>query len=67
MNSTPTKCRFLRSLGAVARVGAVYRTMETLGLTDIGAVHATIPAPDLPAGSGNGKRIVLLGVPGSRA
>ena len=61
MNTTMTKRRFLQSIGAVAGAGAVYRTMEALGLAGIGAAHAATPAPDLPAGSGRGKRIAILG------
>ena len=54
-----TKRRFLQSIGAVAGAGAVYRTMEALGLSGIGAAHAATPA--LPASSGAGKRVVILG------
>ena len=59
MNTTMTKRRFLQSIGAVAGVGAVYRTMEALGLSGIGTAHAA--TPELPAGSGAGKNIVILG------
>ena len=59
MNTTMTKRRFLQSIGAVAGVGAVYRTMEALGLSGIGTAHAA--TPELPAGSGAGKSIVILG------
>ena len=61
MNTTMTKRRFLQSVGAAAGAGAVYRTMEALGLAGIGAAHAATPAPDLPAGSGQGKRVAILG------
>ena len=61
MNTTMTKRRFLQSIGAAAGAGAVYRTMEALGLAGIGAAHAATPAPDLPADSGRGKRIAILG------
>ena len=61
MNTTMTKRRFLQSIGAAAGAGAVYRTMEALGLAGIGAAHAATPAPDLPAGSGKGRRIAILG------
>ena len=59
MNTTMTKRKFLQSIGAVAGVGAVYRTMEALGLSGIGTAHAAIP--ELPVGSGAGKSIVILG------
>ena len=59
MNTTMTKRKFLQSIGAVAGVGAVYRTMEALGLSGIGTAHAA--TPELPAGSGAGKSIVILG------
>ena len=59
MNTTMTKRRFLQSIGAVAGVGAVYRTMEALGLSGIGTAHAA--TLELPAGSGAGKSIVILG------
>ena len=61
MSTTMTKRRFLQSIGAAAGAGAVYRTMEALGLAGIGAAHAATPVPDLPAGSGKGKRIAILG------
>ena len=61
MNATMTKRRFLQSIGAAAGAGAVYRTMEALGLAGIGAAHAATLAPDLPADSGRGKRIAILG------
>ena len=56
-----TRRSFLQALGAVAGAGAVYRTMEALGLSGIGAAHAATPAPALPAGSGAGKHVVILG------
>ena len=61
MSTTMTKRRFLQSIGAAAGAGAAYRTMEALGLAGIGAAHAATPAPDLPAGSGQGKRVAILG------
>ena len=52
-----TKRNFLHSVGAVAGVEAVYRTMQALGLS--GTAEA---APlDLPRGSGQGKSVVVLG------
>ena len=54
-----TRRDFIQSLGAVAGVEAVYRTMQALGLSWAGEAHA---APlDLPPNSGRGKRVVILG------
>ena len=54
-----TRRDFIQSLGAVAGVEAVYRTMQALGLSGAGEAHA---APlDLPPNSGRGKRVVILG------
>ncbi len=54
-----TKRSFLLSVGTAAGVGAVYRSMQALGLAGAGAAHA---APlDLPRGSGHGKSVVILG------
>ncbi|MDE2898116.1 MAG: FAD-dependent oxidoreductase, partial [Chloroflexota bacterium] len=54
-----TKRDFLRSIGAVAGVGATYHTMSAMGL--LGPVMAQATAPELPLGSGYGKRVVILG------
>ena len=54
-----TRRNFIQSLGAVAGVEAVYRTMQALGLSGAGEVYAA--TPDLPRGSGQGKRVVILG------
>lgn len=54
-----TKRDFLRSVGAVAGVGAAYHTMSAMGL--LGPVMAQATAPELPLGSGYGKRVVILG------
>ena len=54
-----TKRDFLRSIGAVAGVGAAYHTMSAMGL--LGPVMAQAAAPELPIGSGYGKRVVILG------
>ena len=54
-----TKRDFLRSIGAVAGVGAAYHTMSAMGL--LGPVMAQATAPELPLGSGYGKRVVILG------
>ena len=54
-----TRRNFIQSVGAVAGVEAVYRTMQALGLSGAGEAHA---APlDLPQGSGRGKSVVILG------
>ena len=54
-----TKRSFLQSVGAAAGVGAVYRSMEALGLAQSGAAHAA--RPDLAQGSGEGKSVAILG------
>ena len=54
-----TRRNFIQSLGAVAGVEAVHRTMQALGLAGAGAAHAS--AIDLPRGSGQGKSVVILG------
>ena len=56
---TMTRRNFIQSLGAVAGVEAVYRTMQALGLSGAGEAHAAIL--DLPPGSGRGKSVVILG------
>ena len=54
-----TRRNFIQSLGAVAGVEAVHRTMQALGLSGAGEAHA---APlELPRGSGQGKSVVILG------
>ena len=54
-----TRRNFIQSLGAVAGVEAVHRTMQALGLSGIDEARAA--APDLPRGSGQGKSVVILG------
>ncbi len=54
-----TRRNFIQSLGAVAGVEAVHRTMQALGLSGVGEAHAA--APDLPRGAGKGKSVVILG------
>ena len=54
-----TRRNFIQSLGAVAGVEAVHRTMQALGLSGMGEAHAA--SPDLPPGSGRGKSVVILG------
>ena len=59
MKTSMTKRGFLQSVGAAAGVGAVYRSMQAMGLTGTGVAHA---APlDLSRGSGRGKSVVILG------
>ncbi len=60
MSTRMTKRTFLRSVGAAAGVGAVYRTMQALGLSPADGV-ARAAAPALPAGSGAGTHVVVLG------
>ena len=59
MNATMSKRGFLQAVGAAAGVGAVYRTMEALGLAGTGAAHAA--TPKLPPGSGEGRSVAILG------
>jgi monoamine oxidase len=54
-----TKRQFLRAVGGVAGVAATYHAMNTLGMLGPETVHAA--SPDLPRGSGYGKRVVILG------
>ena len=54
-----TRRDFIQSLGAVAGVEAVYRTMQALGLSGAGEAHAAMI--DLHPGSGRGKSVVILG------
>ena len=54
-----TKRQFLRLVGSAAGVAATYHTMNTLGL--LGPASAQAATPDLPDGSGFGKRVVILG------
>ena len=53
-----TRRFLLRAIGTAAGSAAVYRTMEALGMV---AASAKTPELDLPAGSGKGKRVVVLG------
>ncbi len=55
----PTRRALLRSIGTAAGSAAVYRTMDALGLLGPGAAQAA--ALDLPPGSGEGGRVVILG------
>ena len=54
-----TKRRFLLAVGAAAGTGAVYRTMQALGLRAVRGARAA--APDLPPGSGAGVHVAILG------
>jgi len=53
-----TRRFLLRAIGTAAGSAAAYRTMEALGIV---AASAKTPELDLPAGSGKGKRVVILG------
>ena len=55
-----TKRQFLKSVGLAAGAAATYRTMEALDLLGIDVAEAAAP-PDLPANSGYGRRVVILG------
>ena len=55
----PTRRTLLRSIGATAGSAAVYRTMDVLGMLGPGAAEAA--ALELPPGSGDGGRVVILG------
>jgi len=59
MTKKMTKRQFLQSIGAVAGVAAVYRSMDALGL--VGASPARAATLDLSPGSGDGKSVVILG------
>ena len=59
MTTKMTKRQFLQSVGAAAGVAAVYRSMNALGL--VGLPTAQAATPDLAPGSGDGKRVVILG------
>ncbi len=54
-----TKRRFLQTVGSIGGVGAVYRSMQALGMTGIGTASAS--QLSLPSGSGNGRSVVILG------
>ena len=59
MRESMSKRAFLQAVGAAAGVGAVYRSMEALGLARTGTAHAA--RPDLPRGSGAGRSVAILG------
>ena len=54
-----TRRNFLRFVGAAAGAEAVHLTMQALDLPGAGAAHAA--PPGLPAGSGKGTSVVILG------
>ena len=54
-----TKRGFLLAVGAAAGAGAVYRTMQALGMRTVQGARAA--PPDLPPGSGSGVRVAILG------
>lgn len=53
-----TRRQFLTRLGLVGGAAPLYHAMGALGLSAIPGAHA---APTLPAGSGKGKRVVIVG------
>lgn len=59
MNTNITKRNFLQSIGAVAGVSAVYRTMQALGMMESGVSYAS--QLYLPNNSSNGNSVVILG------
>ena len=54
-----TKRRFLQTVGSIGGVGAVYRSMQALGMTGIGTASAS--QLNLPSGSGDGRSVAILG------
>ncbi len=54
----PSRRRFLQMVGGAGGVSAVYATMQAMGL-----LHPPVSAqtPDLPAGSGSGQSVAILG------
>lgn len=60
MTLNMTKRQFLKSVGLAAGAAAVYRTMDALDLLGLDVAQAA-PPPDLPANSGFGNRVVILG------
>ncbi len=59
MKATISKRGFLQAVGAAAGVGAVYRSMQALGLVSTEVTHEV--RADLPRGSGEGKSVAILG------
>ena len=54
-----TRRDFLEKVGAVGGAAALYETMTAMGL--IGVPDAWAGPPKIPAGSGNGKKVLILG------
>lgn len=54
-----TRRRFLEAVGQAGGTAAVYETMVALGLLNVPAAWAG--PPQVPAGSGNGQSVVVLG------
>lgn len=54
-----TRRRFLRGVGMAGGAAAVYETMTALGLINL--PEAWAGPPQLAAGSGNGKKVIILG------
>lgn len=59
MNTKITKRNFLQSIGLAAGASAVYRTMQALGMMGLGVSQAS--QLSLPANSGSGHSVVILG------
>ena len=58
-NGDWTRRRFLEKVGAAGGAAALYETMTALGL--IGVPEAWAGPPQLPRGSGAGKKVLILG------
>jgi monoamine oxidase len=54
-----TRRRFLEGVGLAGGSAALYETMTALGLINV--PEAWAGPPQLPAGSGNGKKVIILG------
>ncbi|HEY2963388.1 MAG TPA: FAD-dependent oxidoreductase [Pyrinomonadaceae bacterium] len=54
-----TRRRFLQGVGMAGGAAALYETMTALGLVNL--PEAWAGPPQLPAGSGNGKKVIILG------
>ncbi len=58
-NKGLTRRRFLQGVGLAGGSAALYETMTALGLINL--PEAWAGPPQLPAGSGAGKKVVILG------
>lgn len=56
---TQSRRAFLTRIAAAGGVGGMYVAMRALGLVDDGVAHAAVP--DLPAGSGAGMKVAVIG------